>query len=67
MSANTAKEFAVSPPYVTGYVCAGIVSVTVNNPRCYLSKFTTSGITVLNANTSAVTPTVYYRLLYIRS
>lgn len=67
VNANTAKEFAVSPPAVTGYTCVGIVSVTVNNPRCYLSKFTTSGITVLNANSSAVSPTVYYRLLYVKS
>ena len=67
VNANTAKEFAVSPPSVAGYACVGIVSVTVNNPRCYLSKFTTSGITVLNANSSAVSPTVYYRLLYVKS
>lgn len=67
VNANTAKEFAVSPPSVAGYACMGIVSVTVNNPRCYLSKFTTSGITVLNANSSAVSPTVYYRLLYVKS
>ena len=67
VSANTAKEFSVSTPAVSGYICIGIVSVTVNNPRCYLSKFTTSGITVLNANSSAVSPTVYYRLLYVKS
>lgn len=67
VNANTAKEFVVSPPSVVGYTCVGIVSVTVNNPRCYLSKFTTSGITVLNANSSAVSPTVYYRLLYVKS
>lgn len=67
VNANTAKEFAVSPPTVAGYSCIGVVSVTVNNPRCYLSKITASGITVLNANSSAVSPTVYYRLLYVKS
>lgn len=67
VAANTAKEFPVSAPAVAGYVCVGLVSVTVNNPRCYLSKFTQSGITVLNANASSMTPTVYYRLLYVRA
>ena len=67
VNANTAKEFAVSPPAVAGYSCIGVVSVTVNNPRCYLSKITTSGITVLNANSSTVSPTIYYRLLYVKS
>lgn len=67
VNANTAKEFAISPPSVAGYSCIGVVSVTVNNPRCYLSKITASGITVLNASSAVATPTVYWRLLYVRT